>query len=599
MNKYKDLKSLFVTFPQRSSSSYFPPYGAMAVINALHRAGYKNTSLYNLDVHRASRKVAIDYIVNSGPDVLCMSVPVSTGYENAKFFSIEIKKRLPNITIVLGGNLAASAEILLKKTGVDFCVLGEGERVCCQLFDKLVEDRPLKKFVDITGIAFLEGKKIVNTGYAEVLPKEEIYNVDWVILDSLSIKNSFPAIKDLDPESITFKYFFPDRPGNSDSISIEEDRLSKTIGIIPCSKGCVARCSFCHRFNKGIRFVPPEIMIIRLREMIERFNVGAIVFSDECFGSNLRWLRKFCELIKPLNLLWKVSGMRVNLVSPEIIGMMKDAGCRTIIYGMETGSEGILKVMEKRVTSKDNYEAMCCTVDAGLYTIPQLVIGMPGETPETIRETADFLAYAQKLDRFKNPKDLSINFAQALPGTPLYEYGRITGKIGTTIEAEEKYLLEISDRNAADETTTINFTDSPRLIQFSWPQLIMCIVNYEYTRKFGINYYYKMIFQDGNRLNFWAMIKNKKFGHLLDSYPETAYRLRRFMWILILVDVSKRNGLIFGAGLLKEYISFMISKLWRQKYSFEYKSLRKIMMQNAAENIYSGTSEMVPLRKGR
>lgn len=119
---------------------------------------------------------------------------------------------------------------------------------------------------------------------------------------------------------------------------------------------------------------------------------------------------------------------------------------------------------------------------------------MPGETPVTIRETADFVAYAQKLNGYKNPKHISINFAQALPGTPLYEYGRITGRIGTTIEAEEKYLLEISDRNAADETTTLNFTDCPRLIQFSWPQLIKRIVNYEYAKKFGINHYYKIIF---------------------------------------------------------------------------------------------------------
>ncbi|MBT6045648.1 MAG: radical SAM protein [Candidatus Scalindua sp.] len=595
----KDLKSLFITFPQRSSPDNFPPYGAMTVINALQDAGYNNTYFYNLDVLRTSRKEAVDYIVNFCPDVFCISSPVSTGYENAKFFSIEIKKLLPNVTVILGGNLAASAENLLKKTGVDFCVLGEGERVCCQLFDKLVEDRPLKEFVDIIGIAFLEGSKIVNTGYAGVLPKEEIYNVDWDILDSLSIKHYFPVIGDLDPESITFKYFFPDRPGNSDSISIEKDRLSKTIGVIPCSKGCIARCSFCHRFNKGMRFVPPEIIIVRLKELIERFNVGAIVFSDECFGSNLRWLRKFCELIKPLNLLWRVGGMRVNMVSLEIIEMMKDAGCRTIIYGMETGSEGILKVMEKRVTSKDNYEAMRYTVEAGLYTIPQLVIGMPGETPETIRETADFIAYAQKLNRSKNPRHISINFAQALPGTPLYEYGRITGRIGTTVDAEEKYLLEISDRNAADATTTLNFTDYPRLILFSWKYLIVSIANYEYAKKFGINHYYKIIHQDGNRLGFWTMIKNKQFDSLLYSYPVTAYRLRRFMWVISLVYISKRNGLIFGGGLLKEFISFMISRLWRQKHPFEYKSLRKIIMQNTAGNIYSGTSEVVSLRKGR
>jgi methylmalonyl-CoA mutase cobalamin-binding subunit len=103
----------------------------MAVINSLRKAGYRDTFLYNIDVLRPTREDAIEYIVNYNPDILCISAPVSTGYENCKFFSLELKQRLPNIIIVLGGNMAVSAEILLQKTGVDFCVLGEGEKACC------------------------------------------------------------------------------------------------------------------------------------------------------------------------------------------------------------------------------------------------------------------------------------------------------------------------------------------------------------------------------------------------------------------------------------------------------------------------------------
>ena len=174
----KNIKSIFITLPQRNLPSLVPPFGAMAVINSLCKAGYKDTYLYNIDVLRPSGKEAIDYIVKHNPEILCISAPISTGYENCKFFSLELKQRLPNVTIILGGNLAISAEILLQKTGVDFCVLGEGEKVCCQLFDKVAENRPRKELYAIKGLAFLDGVRVVNTGYADQLSKEEIFDID-------------------------------------------------------------------------------------------------------------------------------------------------------------------------------------------------------------------------------------------------------------------------------------------------------------------------------------------------------------------------------------------------------------------------------------
>lgn len=590
----KDLKSLFITLPQRGSPDNFPPYGPMAVITSLHKAGYKNTFLYHLDVLRPSRQDAINYIVSLRPHILGISAPVSTGYENCKFFSLEIKKRVPNIKIVLGGNLAVSAEILLRKTGVDFCVLGEGEKVCYQLFDKILEGKPIHEFYAIKGLAFLDGGKFINTGYAEQIPKEEVFDVDWNILDKTSIKHYFPYIKDLDPASIDFKYFFPNVS------QIDDDKLNKTIGVISCSKGCVGRCTYCHRFTKGIRIIPHEIVITRIEELVDRFNVGAIVFGDECFGINAKWLQKFCELIKPMNLLWKVAAMRVDMVKPEVIEMMRDAGCRTIIYGMETGSERILKVMEKKVSFEENYNAIRWTTEAGLYTIPQLVIGMPGETTETIRETAEFIAYSKTLDKSQSPREISINFAQALPGTPLYEYGRNIGRIGLTLDEEEKYLLEISDKNASDMTTIINFTDYPRLALISWPMLIKIIVDYNYVKRLGLQHFYKMIFHGNKQPSILSLMKKRKCGSIFSLYPHLVYKLRYFIWIVAVVKIFKSNGLYYTSILLNEYLLFKIRNLFKinKKSIFEYKSLRKVVEQNV-KNSYSGTKEMELLRKGR
>jgi|TARA_B100000315_G_scaffold169759_1_gene158334 radical SAM superfamily enzyme YgiQ (UPF0313 family) len=94
---------------------------------------------------------------------------------------------------------------------------------------------------------------------------------------------------------------------------------NRTLGVMACSKGCISRCTFCHRFIKGIRFVPVELCISRIKELSQRFDLGLVSFMDECVGACKKWLREFCATIKPLNVIWGVGGMRVDMVDPEII----------------------------------------------------------------------------------------------------------------------------------------------------------------------------------------------------------------------------------------------------------------------------------------
>jgi radical SAM superfamily enzyme YgiQ (UPF0313 family) len=222
---------------------------------------------------------------------------------------------------------------------------------------------------------------------------------------------------------------------------------------------------------------------------------------------------------------------------------------------------------------------------------------MPGETSETIKETADFLSYALTLDRSQNPKNISINFVQALPGTPLYEYGRDKGLMGVTTEEEEQYLLAVSNVEAADGAKTINFTDYPHLIMLSWPRFIRSIVNYRYVKKFGLHHYYTMIFQEDMQIGILHILKNRRFSDIFYLYPALVYSLRHFLWIVKLMEVFRTNGLAFTSVLLREYLAFIFNKR-RKRFSFEYKSLRKIIDQDI-KNHYAGTKEMISLRKGR
>ncbi|PPR65434.1 MAG: hypothetical protein CFH08_00714, partial [Alphaproteobacteria bacterium MarineAlpha3_Bin7] len=379
-------------------------------------------------------------------------------------------------------------------------------------------------------------------------------------------------------------------------------------------------------------FIPVDICMQRLDKIIEKYNVGFLYAADENFGTDKRWLEEFCEQIKKRDILFAV-GTRAKGVTPDSLRMLREAGCTDVTYGNETGSERMLEIMEKKVSIEDNYNAVKWAIEAGMNSIVQLVCGMPGETPETIAETIEFTKYCNTVSPNQNPNDLSVNYAQALPGTPLYEHARENGLIGKTLEEEEKYLLAISDRDAHDETTTLNFTDYPKLTCETWRPLITIEVNYHYVKRFGIDQYFKVIARDtdyfhrpANDTGYYAnpkrlldtlsfgkkasqkdrlvppslfsLVIRRQYGLAIMMYPVMAYRFRKMLPFLVFIKNIKIKGIKYSLGVVAEYFSFMFAKkssLFNSKD--DYKSLRKIV--KIAGDVDNDDNSMLALRKGR
>ena len=103
----------------------------------------------------------------------------------------------------------------------------------------------------------------------------------------------------------------------------------------------------------------------------------------------------------------------------------------------------------------------------------KMVLGMPGEDHETVAETSDFIQQITEFLPDPPHKRLSINYIQALPGTPIYELARDNGLIGKSLEAEEDYLFRISDIDAADDAKFLNFTRYDDFTVQTWrPRII-------------------------------------------------------------------------------------------------------------------------------
>ena len=207
--------------------------------------------------------------------------------------------------------------------------------------------------------------------------------------------------------------------------------------------------------------------------------------------------------------------------------------CRMSYTATRLVAQKMLQIMEKKVKIDDNYNAMKWTIEAGIHTGIQLVLGMPGETSETIAETIEYCIFVTTLSPDKNPNYISANYAQALPGTPLYEFARHKGLIGQDIDTEEEYLIKISDRNARDETTTLNFTDEPTLTLRAWRAKISIAVNYNFVKKFGIKQYVKVLCDDKDFINIVdAQMGTSAINLFSEKEP---YRLCRLLFVEDLV----------------------------------------------------------------
>jgi len=584
------MKIVICTTPIRPVPTEYPPLGSLAIIQALRGAGY-GPVFYDIDGLRPSFPEVIEWFRHEAPDVIGISAVVSTAYGYVKQLCKALKEILPEATIVVGGNLAASAELLHRFCHVDICVIGEGERIIVNLMGYIFRHGGCHDCTDlanIKGLTYLdESGEMIFTGYEAAIPGNDLFDPDFSILEKYSNINHY--------------VINPFNRGDfaEDPRSHEPHRLGKKASTVVFTKGCVARCTFCHRWDKGFRQMPAERVIGRIRHLMDRYNVGFIAFGDENFGSDRKATYELIRLIKPLDILWQVGGVRACTLDLELLKAMRDAGCVAIYYGFESGSPEILEVMEKKLRLEHNVKAARWTHEAGLFTIYQLVLGLPGETPSTIRDTIEMVKQITEFLPEPPFKRLSPNFIQALPGTPVYEYARASGLIGSTRKQEESYLLSISDVDAGDDTKFLNFTNYPYVIVQSWRPQIM----YEATAHWhrvraragrsesspSPNKTFKA-YQEGGYFNLQA----------LGGDPRIFVSLYPIRWLIIWAWTLRA---VFRRSTKREF-SFRILELliwpFKKPRAFtDYRSLRHVMRDLGSQPATQTEQSMMPLRRGR
>ena len=170
-------------------------------------------------------------------------------------------------------------------------------------------------------------------------------------------------------------------------------------------------------------------------------------------------------------MLWFCGGVRVSSVDAEYVQFLKDHGCMSLKFGVETGSNTIMDVMEKKFTTEKVFESLKLLADRDMYSPLAFMVGMPGETIETVKETGKFFGQLCHMQGTHPMLGVtSIFYALPLPGTPLFVYGQQKGVIGTSVDEEEEYLAAVGALGA-DKMNYPNLNGSNFLDVIWWDHL--------------------------------------------------------------------------------------------------------------------------------
>lgn len=200
---------------------------------------------------------------------------------------------------------------------------------------------------------------------------------------------------------------FPDRTAidiHSYKYFIDDEQATTMI----TSRGCPYNCAFCSSIYNRVRLHSAEYVINEIKE-IQRLGFSGLMFFDDIFILNKTRLFKICEYLKKEQIVWRCF-VRSDLASREIMKIMAKSGCKEIGIGVETGSQKILDIVNKGTTVEQNTKTIEVARKYGIRSKAFIIIGLPGESKETINETEQFLEKTK-------PDELDITLYVPFPNT--------------------------------------------------------------------------------------------------------------------------------------------------------------------------------------
>lgn len=375
-----------------------PPLGVGYLAAYLEMRGH-DTALVDAVAEQLDVSQAVEAMARLQPDLIGISSFTTMGPNTSYALAEGMKARCPDVPIVMGGPHVTSfaRQILAECPHVDVLVPGDGEIALGAVVDSYVGKTPL---AEIPGILFRDASgQTVATPFPE--PMRDL--------------DSFPP-----PARHLYKHeLYCPLPSLSGR---------RPVTAVITGRGCPwARCRFCYQggeYAVPYRRRSPENVADEIARLVSDWGIRNVVFWDDNFCVMPGWIERFCDLLEAQGrpIVWSVLG-RADTVTKDMLVRMARAGCYSIQYGIESGSDAILKLIRKGITRDQCREAVRWAREAGMETRAFFVLGFPTETPEMADETIQF---ACELNF-----DYVVFFSYHLhPGTELAEFALAHGHNG-------------------------------------------------------------------------------------------------------------------------------------------------------------------------
>lgn len=406
------------------SPNVYIPLGITYIGTVLKREGY-NVEIVDLNAEKMDNRKLLRKVENA--DIVGITGMITEYAEVLRLIKMA-KEAKENTKVILGGPLATTLpKELLQASRADFVVIGEGERTIVNLVSAI---RQANNLADIKGIAYKDGDRIIVTDRVE-----PIANLDTI---------PFPARNLLHMKRYLKNYF------KSFGLKIEGFGEIISTNLIT-SRGCPYNCTFCFKGMWGHKWRgrSPANVVTEMELLYSTYGVNGFLFTDDVFVLDRKRVFEFCQLLKNrgMHIAWYCNG-RVNLMTKELLKAMYDTGCRGICYGIESGNQQVLDSMKKNITLDQAREVVRWTKEAGINVIGYFMIGLPGETKATIKET---IAFAKELEL----DFYSFSLTTPFPGTELYDSALKAGLIRGEKTSLKDWSLHVNanltqDCSAAD-----------------------------------------------------------------------------------------------------------------------------------------------------
>lgn len=332
------------------NSGISTPLGLLSIGTYLEQFGHE-VRLYDRCIERVKLKKVLE---DFSPQIVGVSVMSSRALKDAARVSQTCKDR--GLPVVWGGQLPSlQIELVLRSGYVDMVSFGEGEETWAELLDRYETG----DFSEIKGLAYKKDGEIVTNLCRPFTDLSILPPTDWSLID-------------------VPKYMIP-YLGN------------KRMMYICSSKGCPARCAFCVNVNfhkSTFRKRPTATVLQEIRYLIEHYGLDSVYFSDEVWRLKREDAREFCQSILDAGLQFHWgTDTRIDLFTEDDYRLMYKAGCRWLLFGVETGSED----MQRRVHKNFDYAKVKPTLTflngIGITTVTSFIVGFPDETEDQLRDT--------------------------------------------------------------------------------------------------------------------------------------------------------------------------------------------------------------------